>query len=295
MSYRCFSRSNSAWRPLVVLGCGRAGGQGRGPGGGVGGVGRCGRADDVVAGGDGGGMAGQGGHAAGVGLLRRPDGAGVGQVGDQRPGRRPRRRPGRRRARRRPRPGAARRPRSPSSGRPVPGPGSRRWVPARSPRAPGRRRRPRARRRPAAARRPAGPASSSARGSRPASPLHASSRRHPSTWLRLNRSGDPLTGIGRHRSSVRASAMSISSGLTPTPAVSPDHDSGTRLLKNGSRLRRRPRSCSTSRSTVERLAASYLASRLASSTVVQVWRTSSSKLRPATSTVAIVAWARTPT
>ena len=57
--------------------------------------------------------------------------------------------------------------------------------------------------------------SSSARGSRPVSPLHTSSRRQPSIWLRRNRIGVPLNGSGRHRSSVRASASVDLLGLEP--------------------------------------------------------------------------------
>ena len=44
-----------------------------------------------------------------------------------------------------------------------------------------------------------------------------------------------------------------------------------------------------------RSAVSYRPCRLASITVAQAWRTSSSKLLPAISTVAMEAWARAPT
>jgi len=72
---------------------------------------------------------------------------------------------------------------------------------------------------PAGRRRPAAPISSSDRGTgRIAAP--PVQPRQPSIWLRMNRIGISLTGIGRHRSSVRASeTVDLTQAGNPTPAV----------------------------------------------------------------------------
>ena len=83
-------------------------------------------------------------------------------------------------------------------------------------------------------------------------------------------------------------------GQTPT-TVSPDHDCGTRLLNNGPKLKRRPPL------VLDQFVRGGLLGRVVPGVparlrhLVQVWRTSSSKLLSPISTVAMVAWAREPT